>query len=356
MKPLILSLLLTIQLIGYSQTPTTVSNGNPLASLLNKGRERVDSGLIIPRFVDTTAANQSLWTDTSSAKMIFTFSDSTVWIRQTRYSRWTQVGKPAKFTQDVTVNLGGGKTVGKYPTGTTIPATGKSLDQFLTDISIETIHPTYYTPTLSVSGSPSPGTYEIGTSLTITLSHTYTQNDGGTESSVVYQKNGTNLGSNTDVITLTSNTNYTVSDAYSQGACKVNNVGATDCIGRINSGTLSSGAMYYNVSPSRYWGRSSTSIPNSTTVVSSTGGGNELSGSQQKSNIVVTASGSNYVYFGYASSLPDLTSIAIGGFESIGSFTQRIVSVTNAQGYTQNYKVYVSNNTFSGDTPNIITQ
>jgi hypothetical protein len=42
-----------------------------------------------------------------------------------------------------------------------------------------------------------------------------------------------------------------------------------------------------------------------------------------------------------------LTSIMYNNFESINTFTKTIVQIKNAQGYTQNYKVYTSNDPIS---------
>jgi len=107
--------------------------------------------------------------------------------------------------------------------------------------------------------------------------------------------------------------------------------------------------------PNVYWGRTASSSPSSATIIGTAGGGANLQNSKSRT-FNVTASGSNFIYFAYPSSLGALTSITIGGFESIGVFTASTVSVTNASSYVQNYTVYVSNNTFSGDANTIITQ
>jgi hypothetical protein len=108
--------------------------------------------------------------------------------------------------------------------------------------------------------------------------------------------------------------------------------------------------------PRRYWGRSAGANPDNTIILASAGGSSELSSSRAKSGFTVSSSGSNYVYYAYPSSEGALTSLTIGGFESLPAFTQNTISITNASGYMQNYFVYVSNNTFSANTPSIITQ
>lgn len=106
--------------------------------------------------------------------------------------------------------------------------------------------------------------------------------------------------------------------------------------------------------PNYYYGRSATTTPNTATILTVAGGGNNLSASRGQT-FIVTASGNNYIYFAYPSTEGALTSLTVGGFQSLSAFTQSTVSLTNASGFTQNYFLYVSNNTFSATTPTIIT-
>jgi hypothetical protein len=144
--------------------------------------------------------------------------------------------------------------------------------------------------------------------------------------------------SGTQSVTLTYNTNQTFT----------NTVTTTD--GKSASATTS-----FTYLPRRYWGRTSTEIPDNATILAATGGGSELSSSKAKSGFIVTAFGSNRIFFAYPSNLGDLTGLTIGGFDSLSAFVKNVISVTNASGFTQNYNVYVSTNTFSATTPSIIT-
>lgn len=112
----------------------------------------------------------------------------------------------------------------------------------------------------------------------------------------------------------------------------------------------------FTFAPRRFWGRSALSTPTETIIEAVAGGSSELSTSRAKSNFTVTASGSNYVYFAYPAFYGDLTSIVIGGFESIDSFTKTFLTVTNTFGYSTAYNIYTSNNTFSATTPTIVVQ
>lgn len=100
--------------------------------------------------------------------------------------------------------------------------------------------------------------------------------------------------------------------------------------------------------PKRYWGRTANEAANSADMLVNAGGGNILSNSRA-GTFTITASGSNRIFIAYPSNLGDLTSINIGGLESIGAFVKNVVSFTNASGYTQNYNVYTSLNETSGN-------
>ncbi len=117
--------------------------------------------------------------------------------------------------------------------------------------------------------------------------------------------------------------------------------------------TASTTRSYAN---NRYWGRSATNVPSNGGILAVAGGGTDLNNSRTKSGFVVTSSGSNYIYYAYPASAGDLTSLTVGGFESLPAFTKNIISVTNASGYVTSFNVYVSNNTFSATTPTIIAQ
>jgi len=259
------------------------------------------------------------------------------------------------FAADFVVN--GVANYLKWTNGETVPARGKTAIQLLQEGAVKANHPTYTSPSLSIGTSPSAGNVEIGSSITATLSSTFTQNDAGAATTTTYKKNGTAIGSNTDNITnITSAVQYVVTVAYAQGACKNDNLGALDCTGRIAAGTITSSAVTYTPLPKRYWGYVNSTSPNDADIINAIGGGAELSSSKAKSAFNVTIPGSaNYLVFAYPSSLGTLTSILAGGFESIGTFTLTTRTFTNASGYSQSYHIYVSNNSFSSATVSLTT-
>ena len=259
------------------------------------------------------------------------------------------------FTSDFVVN--GVANYLKWVNGETVPARGKTAIQLLQEGAIKTIHPTYSSPTLSIGTSPSAGNVEIGSSISVTLNSTFTQNDGGSAVTTTYKKNGTAMGSNTDnIVNITSAISYAVTVGYGQGACKNDNLGALDCTGRIGAGTVTSTSVTYTPLPARYWGYSASASPTDVDVRSVAGGGSELSNSKTKSSFNISIPGSsNHIFFAYPASLGTLSSISVGGFESISVFTLTTRTLVNASGYSQSYHIYVSNNSFSTAVTGIIT-
>ena len=257
------------------------------------------------------------------------------------------------FNKNIIMNGTSSNRLGNYVNGDTIPVAGLSLDSAFKIIAQRAVPPTYIQPTTTISSSPSNGSYEIGSALSLTFSSTFTQNDAGSLISTTYYKNNTSaLAGNTDAIaSLTSPTQYKVTKTYNQGACKTNNLGQIDCTGRINAGSISSSNITFTPFPKRYWGYSSSGTPNSSDVITASGGGSEFTTSKDKYVFSIVVTGINqYIYYAYPSYFGPLTSIVISGLESIGAFNQTTVSVTNAQGYTQNYYVYTSQNQFNNTT------
>ena len=256
------------------------------------------------------------------------------------------------FSQNIIMNGTSSNRLGNYVNGDTIPVAGLGLDAAFAVITQKAVPPTYVAPTATISSSPSAGNYEIGTSIaTLTLSNTYTNNDAGGLTATTYYKNGSVTSNPSSITNLTSQTNYRVQQTYAQGPCKNNNLGVLDCTGRINAGSVYSSYIYFTPLPKRYWGYTSSATPNSSQIITASGGGDELTSSKDKAGFSVVVTGTNqYVYYAYPSSFGALTSILISGLESIGAFNQTTVSVTNAQGYTQNYYVYTSQNQFNNTT------
>ena len=266
-----------------------------------------------------------------------------------------------KFTKDVVVNFGGG-SFGKYANGETIPAKGKTLDEFLYDVLTRQIPPTYSAPSVSISASPAFGSYEIGyTPGLVTLSYNYNRNDAGSVTSVIYNKGGTSLGAGVNTNTpgpITSTISYNVSVNYGAGTTvKNDNLGNPYPTGQITAGSTSSGSGSYSTYSKRYWGGTSVAFTASNTysyAALSQALGSDNSGATNSITLSLTPTGTQNVFFAYLATSPDLISILYNGFENLDAFTKTVVSITNAQGYTQSYKVYTSKEVYSSTLRDII--
>jgi len=264
-----------------------------------------------------------------------------------------------KFTKDVTVNFGGGN-LGKYANGSTIPATGKTLDEFLYDIVTLAFHPSYNLPSVTISATPAFGSYEIGYNPgLVILSYNFSKNDGGDAITATFNKGGVSLGTGVYVNTpgtITNTISYGVNVSFGAGTTvKNNNIGQPDPYGQITAGSASSSSNYSTFSK-RYWGGLNSPF-NSTTIydittLSPLPSSDNLGGNKSLlTNISIT--GTQYAYYAYPATNPDLTSIMYNNFESINTFNQTIVHIKNAQGYTQDYKVYTSINPLSATLTSI---
>ena len=265
-----------------------------------------------------------------------------------------------KFTKDVVLN--GVSSFGKYTNGQTIPAKGKTLDEFLYDVVTKVVLPTYTAPSVSISASPAFGAYEIGYDPgQVTLSNTYTKNDAGNVTLTTYNKGGTSLGAGVNINSpgpITSSVSYNVTVNYGAGTTvKIDNLGNPYPTGQITAGSTSSGSGSYSTYSKRFWGGTSVAFTASNTynyASLSQALGSDNSGSSNSITVSLTPTGTQNVFFAYLASSPDLSSILYNGLENIDAFTKTLITITNAQGHTQSYKVYTSKEVYSSMLKDII--
>ena len=261
-----------------------------------------------------------------------------------------------KFTKDVVVNFGGG-SLGKYANGTTIPAKGKTLDDFLLDLVSKSVAPSFSSPSVSISAIPGATSYEIGYDPgVVTLNSSYTKNDGGNATSTTFYKGGTALSANTNSPgPITSSVDYSVTVNYAAGTGTKNDNLGTPYPNTITAGSTSASLSFSSYSK-RFWG--GISVPfNTTSVYDITSlspvPSSDNSGGSKSITTNITITGTQYAFYAYPASNADLSSIMYNNFESINTFTKTIVQIKNAQGYTQNYKVYTSNDPISATLSSI---
>jgi hypothetical protein len=260
-----------------------------------------------------------------------------------------------KFTKDVVLN--GVSSLGKYTNGQTIPAKGKTLDEFLLDLVSKSVAPSFSSPSVSISAIPGATSYEIGYNPgLVTLTSTFNKNDGGDATSTIFYKGGTALGANTNSPgPITSSVGYSVTVNYAAGTGTKNDNLGTPYPNTITAGSTSASLSFSSYSK-RYWGGISTPF-NTTTIYDITTLSPvptaDNSGGSKSITTNITITGTQYAYYAYPATNADLTSIMYNNFESINTFTKTIVQIKNAQGYTQNYKVYTSNDPISATLTSI---
>ena len=158
------------------------------------------------------------------------------------------LGNNAKTKQALTVNLGDGGALGGFSTNDEI-GVGTSLDDIIKKLLVKRIPATYTKPTVSIA-CPKAGSYEVGTSVAVGVTGTFTQKDGGAVTKMQVIKNGTTpaaLETTTSLIEYTEtlsvpdgNTTYKVTAEYAQGAIKQDNLGEDSPTGRIEAGSVTS--------------------------------------------------------------------------------------------------------------------
>ncbi len=262
-----------------------------------------------------------------------------------------------KFTKDVKIN---GTSLGKYANGATIPAKGKTLDEFLEDLVSNSIPPSFSAPSVSIGASPGATAYEIGYNPgMVTLNSSFSKNDGGNATSTMFYKGGTALGTGLNTNSpgsITSSVGYSVTVNYAAGTATKNDNLGTPFPNTITAGSTSA-SLSFSTFSKRYWG--GISVPfNTTTIYDITAlsplPSSDNSGGSKSKTTDINITGTQYAYYAYPATNADLTSIMYNNFESINTFTKTIVQIKNAQGYTQNYKVYTSNDPISATLTSII--
>lgn len=257
---------------------------------------------------------------------------------------YVQEIKYADGTVQTTAATGGGS--GTY-TGAS-PATvsvggvdvGDALTGTVSDI-LEQILVPYVAPvfsSFSISGQST--TVEVGTTLSTPVDFAWAFDDPGkiTASTMdIYDVSGASYLA-TNISTTSPATSVNI------GTIQKTNSGSHSWRGEATS-TGSGLVQSSNYTVSWRWrdyaGWVSTTTPTNAQVIAL-----DKAYSTNKAKDITTAAptGSQYLAYYYPASFGVLTSIKVGGLQSIGAFTLSVVAVTNAAGGSTNYNFYISNN------------
>lgn len=270
-------------------------------------------------------------------------------------------GGGGNFLADITVSLSGGKTLGKYTNGQTIPSLGLTAEQVMNLIAIEDIAPTYTVATFTLGQSIATQA-EVGTAYASNiLTATFTQNDAGALTEIRIQKNGADItpnGTTSPFVKIDSgsyilgNITYVAYSNYDAGALKyyepshtldprtpqVRNVNAPQAAeNNFASNTLVLTGLY-----KLFYGDSATAPTNSadTRALPSnrfTNAGNVFTLNTGTTNKIFTVA---------MPSTKTLVSVfdATAGFDITGSFVLSTFNVNDAGGTPVSYNVYTLTN------------
>ncbi len=238
-------------------------------------------------------------------------------------------------------------TVGGISSGTAI--TGLSLQDIIEDLLVPYIAPTF--ATFIISGQST--TIEVGDSISGSKNFTWTFTNGANVTATTMD-----IADLTTPATLYTNISNTPPQAHNFTP-SIRKTTATSHSWRgsatnTQSTVFNSSSFTVSWQHKRYWGWCPDSTPSDAEILSVS---DELSTTRAKSAFTATVSGSDRnIFYAYPASFGDLTSLTVGGFESLPAFTKTTRSFVNDFGVTISYNIYVSNNTFSANITNIVTQ
>jgi hypothetical protein len=263
------------------------------------------------------------------------------------------VGGLDELSENLTVALGTGVSVGSWDNGEVIPA-GTSLIDVVKGILIKTIPPTYLSPQLSLAATTAT-TAEVGTALSPTISVNYNQRNGG--AIVAYSlKNNTTSSiihyDNSDPITTSHATNITMTDTaqsftggvfYAAGAIQNDNLGNPYPTGSIGAGSLSATITFSGFRKVFYGADTNTLSAMDSDDVRGLASSSNSPAANTSFSISIPA-GSRRVSFAYPATIRDVNSIVdpgLGNASVKSAFKQQTISVEGANGASPiNYKVY----------------
>ena len=173
------------------------------------------------------------------------------------------------LTEAITVSVSGGGIGGfDYEQ---VASSGTSFTDMWKELLRKAVPPTYTAPTIAILGSNlDTGTTsgEVGVNQTVTITPTFTQNDGGASNEFVLNKNDVgvvtdnsapipNASYNNAINGVEGTYTYDGDLSYDQGAVKNNDLGEADPTGRIEAGTITSNEVEYNIVYPWFFGTSS---------------------------------------------------------------------------------------------------
>ena len=235
-------------------------------------------------------------------------------------------------------------SIGSYNNGDNIPA-GTDFEVIFNGMLKKTIPPTYFSPTLSLSGSGTLNV-EAGTLISATLTPTFNQNDAGPTNNyelfrqaVSIYVNGTELPHGATPFNIgDENIIFNADLDHDIGPIKNDNTGTPDPTGRILAGQITSNNVTYRGQRRLFYGIDGDIVNIRTNPLSFLNPSNGTSRSFSGSG--------NTVVFSYPDTLRDMTQASLTSsgftFDILSEFTRvadQLVNDANG-GNPINYKVF----------------
>jgi len=265
-------------------------------------------------------------------------------------NKWLQI-PVSLLTPQLKTDLYATKNVGGITVGQTLAA-GTTLEQLFQQMLTVEEPPVYLAPTLGLSSNYAHNQkVEAGTVLSIDMTVSFNQRDGGAATAVRYYKNGLATGGVVPGAPFSiDNIPHSMIDAdvllqaevdYEQGPVKNTNLGNPSPNGQIPAGTVSSNIIELNGVRKLFYGVS-LPVSNSDEIRALP---NAILGPASNTQFTLNIpAGATSVAFAYPAYLPAVSSVKyVEGLnaEVKGVFTETSVSVEGANGFTpMDYRVY----------------
>lgn len=237
-------------------------------------------------------------------------------------------------------------TLGTYSDGDVITA-GTPLETVVRNMLSTVIPPTYAAPSLSISGGGSTSV-EAGTSISPTITPTWTQRDAGAITGYTLNKGGSPIYTNptaaarTDGAAVLGDTSvsYQATATYSQGPIKNDNQGNPYATGRIQAGSVTSGTITYTGRRNRFHSVNCATLPTTSADIRAL---TATLNSFGTFTLNIPA-GSVRVVFAYPATYGAVSSVKyveLGNGEIKDTFALQTINVEGAAGFTAiSYNVY----------------
>lgn len=258
----------------------------------------------------------------------------------------------AKSKESHDVNLGVNGSVGGLKTGDVIDA-GTSIDELIKKIVTKRVQATYTQPSVALSASIAAGSFEVGSTITPTLTAKYIQNDGGELENIKISDGQTDVvvGSTSplaaeshEVNVVDGDTTFSAIASYGEGQVKNDNLGDASPDGHIAAGSKMSNKITFTGKRKAFYGAGAGEIPAVTSESVRALGGNVLGPIAGTTFSIPISVGQQYVEFAYPATLRDVKEVMYVETNDTGAvskFTKSDAQVEGLNGYQATaYKVY----------------